>query len=174
MSLPAEVHQVAATRWEDVKQYCLTPSKGMPLHLGLFLVLALLLCVVRRQVHLWAATDTASSAATTAFDRPYSSAFIVFAFVVTGHNSSMPSTVQQLITLAAVVPMIRVVASVADSKVTRGLCIIGLFFPLMVMRQAVAGTPWLEQVIVTLETAAGIAVLDGRWLGDTSGVRLKM
>jgi potassium-dependent mechanosensitive channel len=158
-SLPAEVHRVAVTWWNDVRQYVLTPSMGMPFQAGLYLVLVLLLCAARRQAHLWAEPDEGLSAATTALARPYSAAFLAFLIVADRPASSIPATVQQLLSIPAIVPAIRLVAPVASPTVTRCLYVIGIFYISSLVRQAFAGTPWLEQAILVLETLAGAALL---------------
>ncbi len=158
---PARVRQIAADHWADIVQYVRDPSQGMPLHLGLFVALALLLGAARRRIQRWAAAGEGASFATTVFDHPYAAAFTATLFVVTVPSLPFPSpTVRNLFVVLGLVPMIRLTRPVVDPRIVPGLYALGVLYALDTIRQIFAGAPLIEQLILSLETLAGMAVLE--------------
>ena len=156
---PARVRQSAADRWADIEQYVRDPSQGMPLHVGLFVALALLLGAARRRVQRWAAAGEGLSFATTVFDHPYAAAFTATLLVVSTPNLPIPPVVRHLFVVLGLVPMIRLTRPVVDPLLVPGLYALGVLFALDTVRQAFGGIPLIEQALLLLETLAGMAVL---------------
>ncbi|HVO83664.1 MAG TPA: mechanosensitive ion channel domain-containing protein, partial [Syntrophobacteria bacterium] len=73
-----------------------------------------------------------------------------------------PPTVRDLLALLALAPIIRLMKPAVDPQVTPGLYALGILYALDTARQAFAGATVLEQVIIVLESLAGMAVLG--WL----------
>jgi potassium efflux system protein len=156
---PTRVRGVAASKWADLKQYLHDSSKGMPIHIGLFLVLVVLLCSMRRQVQRWAAVGEGSRLATTVFDRPYAAALIGTLFVATSPVLSTLPAVRELSNVLQLMPMIRLTESVVDQRLVRGLYAFVVLFAFDTVRQALAGVPLVEQALILLEMFAGVTLL---------------
>jgi hypothetical protein len=155
----ARVRGIAARLWEDIKQYLHYPSKGMPIHAGLFVLLVGLLCGMRRQAKRWTTAGEGSSPAMTVFDRPFSAALVATLFVATAPYSSTSTTVRQLFTILELVSLIRLTRPVVNPRVATGLYALGTLFALNTAREAFAGALLIEQVAILIEVLAGMAVL---------------
>ena len=85
------------------------PSAGMPLHAGLFIVLAFLFFAARRHVREWSSAGEAVSPAFRVFENPYSAALVAPLLIATSSFSQIPAMVQTLIKVLAIAPIIRLV-----------------------------------------------------------------
>jgi small-conductance mechanosensitive channel len=159
-TLPARLPKVAAAYWAGIRQYVGDPSRGMPLHAGLFVGLVLLLRAARRQVDRWATSGEGTPAAARVFDRPYAAALIGSLLVAAGPvTSSAPPAVRQLCEILALAPMIRLIRPEVGPQVIPALYALGVLFAFDSGRHVFAGTPSAEQLILVLEALAGIVVL---------------
>ena len=70
-TLLARAGEIATDRWADISQYVRDPTKGMPFHVGLFVVLVALFNAARRQVRRWAMEGRDLPPSANVFDRPY-------------------------------------------------------------------------------------------------------
>jgi len=154
----ARVRQIAADRWAEIDQYVRNPSKGMALHVGLFVALTLLCWAGRRQVHRWEAAGEGSSA-TPVFDHPYAAALIVSLLIASSPYLPSPPTVRNLFEVLALVPIIRLVKPAVDPRLAPGLYALALLFAVDTVRHALAAAPIIEQTIRVLESLGGMAVL---------------
>jgi small-conductance mechanosensitive channel len=151
--------EIAASSWSDINQYFRDPSKGMLIHIGLFMILAILLSAGRRQIRRWALAGESSTFATTAFDRPYATALVATLFVASSPNLPTPSTVRQLFSVLELAPMIRLTLPVVDPGLISPLYALFFLFALNTVRQIFAGMPLIEQTAIMVEILAGMAVL---------------
>jgi potassium efflux system protein len=156
---PARVRQTAAEQRGDIERYLRDPSQGMPLHLGFFAVLALLLGVARRRIQRSAAAGEGLSFATAVFDHPYAAAFTAILLVVSTPSLPIPPVVRHLYIVLGLVPMIRLTRPVVDPRLLPGLYTLGVLYVLDAVRKAFSGAPLLEQALLLLETVTGMAVL---------------
>jgi potassium-dependent mechanosensitive channel len=166
----SRVREIVAGQWADIEQYIRNPSKGMPLHIGLFILLAILLCLMRRQVRRWPDSAEGPSQAITVFDWPYSAALLGTLFVATSPNLPTPPTVRQLFSILELVPMIRLTKPVVNPLIIPGLYLLGGLFTLNTAREAFAGAPLTEQGVILIEIVTAIAALG--WaltLGNRAG-----
>jgi potassium efflux system protein len=155
---PARVRQIAVDRWTEIEQYVADPLKGMALLVGLFVVLALLWWAARRQVHRWQAAGEGSPA-TGVFDHPYAAALIISLLIASSPYLPAPPMVGDLFELLALAPIIRLMQSTVDPRVVPGLYALVLLFAVDTVRHVFAGAPVVEQMIIVLESLAGIALL---------------
>jgi small-conductance mechanosensitive channel len=153
------VRQIAAGQWVDIKQYIHDSSKGMPLHVGLFVLLVILLCMMRREVHRWATPGKGPDPATTVFDRPFSAALVITLFVATSPNLPTPVTVRHIFSVLELAPIIRLTQPVVNPLIVTGLYVLGGLFALNTFREAFAGAPFIEQAVTLIEILAGMAAL---------------
>ncbi len=156
---PARLRQSAADQWADIEQYVRDPSQGMPLYVGLFVALAMLLGAARRRVRRWAAAGEGLSFTTAVFDHPYAAAFTATLLVVSTPSLPMPPVVRHLFVVLGLVPMIRLTRPVVAPLLIPGLYALGVLYVLDAVRQALGGIPLLEQALLLVETLAGMAVL---------------
>jgi small-conductance mechanosensitive channel len=155
----AEVRNTVADRLEDARRYVLEPALGLPWHAGLILALTLLASAARRRMHAWKAAGRGIPGAAAVFDRPYSAALLITALLATSPFSPAPRTVQYPFTLAALLPMIRLVQPVAGARVVRRLYAVALLFAIDIVRVAHDGVRLIEQVLLVVETAAGVLLI---------------
>jgi potassium efflux system protein len=162
-TLPARLPEVGAAFRGALRQYISDPSQGFPMHAGVFVALALLLCSARRRVNRWSASGEGASSAEMVFEHPYSAALVGSLLVAAAPMSPTPPMVRNLFLVLAVFPMIRLIRPVVPPPLIRSLYILGILFALDTVRQAFAGAPLIEQAILVLESIAGITML-GRFL----------
>jgi len=112
--LPGRIREIADGCREDIQRYVSNFVGGMLLHAGLLVALTLLLCSARRRVPQWEASGEGVSAASAVFDRPYAAALLILVLIVTGPASSTPPTVQALLKILALAPMIRLASTVGS------------------------------------------------------------
>src|SRR6266446_4257155 len=157
-ALPERVRQVAAAYWADILLYVRSPAEGLPLHAGLFLVLALAFGAARRQVQRWLAAGEAASSALRVFQHPYAAALLVTLILATSPFVQLPLTVREVFQIVALRPMMLLTQPVVAAPVVPGLYALGGLFALDTVRQAFAGAPRLGQVLLVGETLAGLVV----------------
>ena len=149
---------IVADSWADIEQYVHNPSNGMPIHLGVFVVLAVLFCAIRRKVHRW--TDGEDNAAiNTVVNAPFFAALIASLLFASWPYSPAPPIVRNLFEALALVPIIRLLKPTVDQRAVVGLYALGVLFFLDTLRHAFAGTALFDQVMVVLEALAGMGVL---------------
>jgi small-conductance mechanosensitive channel len=152
--------EIASERWADISQYVRDPAKGMPFHVGLFVVLVVLFNSARRQVRRWAMEGRDSPPAANVFERPYASALLVpMGLGASVVLSPAPPTVRELLPILALVPMLRIVQPVVDARVVRAFWVLGGLYALDTILQLfdVAGS--VERVILLLEIFGATVVL---------------
>ena len=143
----------------DIQQYLTSPSMGMPLHVGLFIALTLLMCAGRRRVDRWKGSGDSISSVATVFGYPYSAALIGSMLVATGPVSPTPQTVKSLFEIAALAPMIRLAQPVVDHRVIPGLYALAILFSIDIVRQTFDGLPLIGQTLLVLQAAAGTLMI---------------
>jgi potassium-dependent mechanosensitive channel len=158
-ALPGRIREIAEGCWADIQEYLSNFAKGMPLHAGLFMTLTLALCAARRRVQQWKASGEGVSSASAVLDRPYAAALLTSVLVATGPASPTPPTVQSLLEILALAPMIRLTRPVVDPRMITGFYALALLFPVDTIRQTLDGAPLLGQIILILEALAGSLML---------------
>jgi small-conductance mechanosensitive channel len=158
--LIARAREIAADRWADISQYARDPTKGMPLHVGLFAVLVFLFNAARRQVRLWAIEGRDLPPAANVFDRPYSSALLIAMGIgASVIFSPAPPTVRDLFPVLMLVPMLRLVQPVVDSRVFKVFWVLGGLFALDTIVQFFGVSRSINHVILLLEILVGSVAL---------------
>ena len=148
-SLPDRLREIAGGYRTEIQQYASDPSRGMPLHVTLFLALVLVCCAARRKRRGWAATGEGVSATVTVFEHPYAAALIVSLFIASAVISPAPARVKELFSILALVSMIRLVRPVVDARLAPGLYAVAALYALDVVRQNLGGAPLIEQVLLS-------------------------
>ena len=157
-ALPARARQVASAYWADIRRYVHNPAEGLPLHAGLFLVLALVFGAVRRQSQRWQTAGEAASSALSVFQHPIAAALLVTLLIATSPFTQLPITVREVCYIVALLPMLLLTQPVVAASVVPGLYALGGLFALDIVLQALAGTPQLSQGLLIGETLVGLLV----------------
>ena len=169
MFLPGRISEIAAAFWADIVQYVRDPSREMPLHAGLFVLLSLVICAARRNMHRWAAGGVDTPSAATVFDRPFVAALFASLYVATRISSPTPFTAKELFTVLALAAMIPLVKPVVSPLLAPGLYAVWGLYTLDVIREVFGGAARVEQVLLLLESLAGMAVV--AWLLGSQRLR---
>jgi small-conductance mechanosensitive channel len=154
--LPERVRQVATAYWSDILRYVREPAVGLPLHAGLFLVLALVFGTARRQVQRWQTAGEAGSSALRVFQHPAAAALLITLIIATSPFAQIPLTVREVFQIVELLPMLLLTRPVVAAPVVPGLYALGGLFTLDTVLQALAGTPRLGQVLLVGETLLGL------------------
>lgn len=165
--LPGRIREIAVDSWTDILDYVREPSRGMPIHVGLFVAFPLLLHAVRRRTCDWAATDPGAASAAMVLERPYSAALIISIFIATMPASPVPPTVRILLGMLGVLAMIRLLQPSMTQETIRILCAMAVLIALDGARKRFSGVQPIEQGILLLELLSGIAVLGWILLSGT-------
>jgi small-conductance mechanosensitive channel len=163
-ALSKRVHQVTTAYWSDTLRYVRDPAAGLPLHLGLFLVLALAFGVARRQVQRWQTAGEAGSSALGVFQHPIAAALLITLFIATSPFVQIPLTVRDVFQIVEFLAMLLLIRPVVAAPVVPGLYALGGLFALDTVLQALAGAPRLGQVLLVGETLLG-SMMAGWMLG---------
>jgi potassium efflux system protein len=156
---PARVRRVARGLWADISQYFSDSSKGLILHIGLFVIVALLFGAARWHVRRWRVTGESSLQAIAVFERPFSAALVVTLFAATSPYLPTVPIMRKIFAILELVPMIRLTKPVVNPVVGTGLYVLGVLFALNTAREAFAGALLIEQTVIVIEVLAGMAAL---------------
>jgi potassium-dependent mechanosensitive channel len=180
-TLADHLPQIVASYWRDILLYVRDPSRHMPRHVVMFLVLSLVLLAARRHV---GPVETAGGRplhGTAVFDHPFAAALLVTLIIATAPASPVPVTVKRLFEIAGLVPIIILTRRSLPPTVTPVIYALAILFATDSVRQAVTGDPPISQAMLVLEAVAGIVVLvwlwfygayrEARGLGQTSTLR---
>ena len=142
----------------DFVRYVRDPSGGL-LHLGLFLVFAVIFWAARRQIDRLVAAGEPTSSAIKPFSSPFAAALLFTLTVLTSPVSrEIPIAVGELFQILACVPMILLIRQVAGVWMVRALCWLSFLFAVDTVRSAVAAGAPIDQVILLSESLLGIVV----------------
>lgn len=162
LQLSQRIHKVAMAYRAGILEYVRDPAGHMQFHLGLFLVLALVFSLTRRQIHRWMTAGETHSSNIMVFDRPFAAALLISILFATSPFSEIPITVRDLLQILALVSMILLIQPVVEAPLIPGLYALGLIFTVDTLRQAFAGAPLIDQAILVFENLAGMMV--AAWL----------
>jgi potassium-dependent mechanosensitive channel len=157
-SFPVRIRQIGAGYWADLDRYAREP-RGMPLHVGMFAALALLLMEARRRIRRFSPGLEGPSAATAVFDRPYAATVIVALLTVASPYLLVPPTIRNLLVVLGLAAAIRLTQPTIDQRIVPELYALWALFALDSFRGVLAGVPAVEQALLIVEALAGLAVL---------------
>jgi small-conductance mechanosensitive channel len=163
-TLPERLPKIAASFWGDILLYVRDPSRHMPRHIAIFIVLSLVLLAARRQVSQREPAEGSESHATAVFDHVFAAAALVTLMVATAPASPVPLKVKQLFQIAALVPIILLTRRAVPPIVVPAIYALAILFTTDTVRRAVTGEPPAGQGILVLEAVAGIAVVVWLWI----------
>jgi potassium efflux system protein len=159
MALPDRVHKVSAAYWSGIVEYVRDPHEGGPLHAAVFVALALLFTAARRKIGAWEKSGETASLALSVFELPYAAALAMALLIATSPFFQVSTPVQQVLTISALAPMIRLARPVVRPSVLSAIYMLGFLFAIDTLRQAFAGFQVVDQAILIAETLAAIVTL---------------
>lgn len=160
---------VAASYRADILQYIHDPSRHLPHHLAIFIVLSLMLFGARRRLAKSEAAGSSPEHGSVVFDHVFAAALLLTLMIVTEPNSPAPVTIKRLFQIAALAPIIILTRRVVLAKFIPAIYALGILLVIDTVRIAVASDPPMGQAILVLEAAIGIIVLS--WLSFYGGRR---
>ena len=86
-ALPHRLRDIARGFQTSFREYIRDPSRGMPLHVALLLVLTMATCAARRKKRQWKDSGVGVSPIVKVYDHPYSAALILVLLAATAVNS---------------------------------------------------------------------------------------
>jgi small-conductance mechanosensitive channel len=158
-ALPDHVRKVGLANWSDIVRYIRAPREGAAVHAAAFIVLASLFAAARRKLDDWKKSGPPALPALQVFERPYAAALATVLVYATSPFFQIPTSARQLLTIIALVPLMRLVQPVVTSVVVSGLYALALLFAVETLRQAFGGIRFVGQIILVAETLAAILVL---------------
>ncbi len=158
-ALPEHLRKISHNRWADVGSYIREPSRGSGLHGAFLIVVALAFLLARRKLDQWTKSGSSVSPGLLVFERPFSAALVAVLVLVTSPFIQISLPVRQLLTIIALVPMLRITRRVVSPSVAALSYAVCVLFTLDTVRQAYAGIQVIGQVILVIETFAAIIAL---------------
>src|SRR5262245_52195699 len=154
--------EVVASYRRDILDYIHDPSRHLPRHVVIFIVLSLVLLAARRQVGKWQESEDRTLHDTAVFDHVFAAALLLTLMIASAPTSPVPVTVKRLFQIAALVPIILLTRRAVVPIVLPVIYAVAILFAVDTVRRAIAGEPPMGQGILVLEAIGGIAVL--AWL----------
>jgi small-conductance mechanosensitive channel len=158
-ALPNHVRETTHGRWLDFINYVREPREQSGLHAALFLVLAFLFVRARRKILGWLKSGSPSAPDPVVFMRPFSAALAATLVFATSPFVELAASVKQLLNVAAIVPVLRIITPVVSPSVAALSSAVCVLFAVEMVRQAYAGVQVIGQAILVGETLAAIIVL---------------
>jgi small-conductance mechanosensitive channel len=157
---PEIVRKLAAAHWSDIEKYIGEQLEEGFVPGALFIVLALVFSAARRKISTVDKSAGVAASAILVFERPYSAALATVFIYLTSPFFPMPVALRQLLTIVALVPILRLVRpmmSVAAAALIYGFCFL---FAVDTVRQTFAGgLQAIGQAFLFAETLAAIIML---------------
>jgi small-conductance mechanosensitive channel len=157
--LPGRINKITASYREDIIRYFHDPDERMPFHAVIFIFLMLLFLSARHQIRKWSGAGESMSSAVRVFDHPIAMAIALTLLVITSSLLYVPYAVKALIRICSIAPVIILVRPVVAARMVHGLYMLGLLIAIETLREVFSSDPLMLQVILLLESLAGIAAL---------------
>ncbi len=166
-ALPSRIREVGIGHRSGMAGYLRDPSQGIARHLAILAIVAIVLLAVRRRVRHLDMTPEGASPATRVFEHPYSATVVIALLIVSSPWSPLPPALRSVVVVLGFGAVIRVTRPAVDPRLGAEFYMLWGLFALGTVRALMAGLPVFEQVLLTLEALAGIALI-GRSLRSGS------
>jgi potassium efflux system protein len=158
-NFPARVREIVPEWWKQISNYLQEPAMGLPLHIGIFIILAFVFWMARRRLHQWQAGGEEISPVLMVFENPFAAALLFSLSIASGPHSSAPGMVKVLFEIMVFAPIISIIKPVVDPRFLPELYVLWVLYAVDAFRQALSGGQFSGQFIVIIETLAGATVL---------------
>jgi potassium efflux system protein len=158
-ALPHSLEVISRGIWLNILRYLKDPSRQMPLHAALFVLLAASACMFRHRNRRLMPSGTGVSSAAKVFDRPFSAALMVALMVATGELSQTPERAKDVLLALMLVPTYRLTRPSIDPRLAPAVFAAVVLYLFELVRQSLGGALLVEQSMLMLESLAGLAVL---------------
>ena len=158
-AFPERLREVSPAWWMEMFHYLRNPALGMPIHIGLFVVLGIVFWAVRRRVRRWKTVGEDISPSLMVFERPFAAALLITLGMASGPYSGAPVFVKVIMVILAFAPVIRLIKPVVAAQVLPELYALWFLLAIDAFRQALSGGQFSGQLIVIIETLVGAIVL---------------
>jgi potassium-dependent mechanosensitive channel len=165
--LSERVPQAAAAYRADILQYIRDPSRGVPQHVAIFIVLSLILFAARRRLEKSETSSSRPEHGSVVFDHVFAAALLLTLMIVTEPGSPAPVTVKRLFQIAALAPIIILTRRVVLPSFIPLIYVLAILLVTDTVRGAIASDLSMGQAILVLEAAIGILVLS--WVSFSEG-----
>jgi len=169
LTLSSRLPQVAAAYRADIVQYIRDPSRHMPHHVAIFIVLSLLLLAAKRRVAKEEAAGNRPEHGSVMFDHAFAGALLLTLMIATEPSSPAPATVKRVFQIVSLAPIIILTRRVVLPKFIPAIYALAILLLIDTVRRAIASDLPMVQGILVLEAAIGIVVLS--WLSFYGGRR---
>lgn len=147
---------IAAAYSSDIRKYIQDPSEHMPLHAGLFAVLALLFLIFRHRVRKWSEAGESISPSLRVFNNPFAASLTMSLIVATSPHWRTPSIIQGTLQVLNFAPMIVLIRPVISARLFPGLYLLWSLFAVDALREAFSSELPGGQALLVLESLAGL------------------
>jgi len=155
----AHIRAVAAGRWANLVWYVGNPSAGMASHVAVLAAVALVMSAVGRRARGAGSPFEGAESAIAVLQRPYSATAVIALLVIAAPGSPVPPTVRGLLVVLALGPVIALTGLAASRRLAPLVYALWTLFIVDNVRETIAGTPVIEQLVLISEMLAAIAVL---------------
>ena len=169
-TLPHRLGDIARGFQTSFRQYIRDPSRGLPLHMALLLVLTMATCAARRKKRQWKDSGVGVSQIVKVFDHPYSASLILVLLVATAVDSPAPAHVKCILAALAIIPMIRLVRPVIDPRFAPMVFTAVILYAIDLVRQAFGDAPWWSKRSSYLKAWRRSLCWDGCCILDACGI----
>jgi len=158
-AFPPYVRRTASDHWSEIVKYVSEPRDGSGLGVGLFVVLVVLFVTARRKVAAADKSGAATSSAISVFERPYAAALAMTLIILTSPFVQLPTVVRHLLTIVALVPMLRVARPMLSASIASVSYTFCFLLAIDTLRQSFSGIRMVGLAILVLETLAAIIAM---------------
>ncbi len=162
--LAAQLRQALRESGRDVVAFVAQEQGRIWIHLAIVLALGAGLIALRRPVATLSAEDAALRGASKVLSRPWSAAFLLSLALTRGFYPPLPPTVRDLLSLALLAPLLRLLLGVLPDLFRRPLFALAALFALDRLASLAPPRTLLARLAVLLVTAGALA-------GFASGLR---
>jgi potassium efflux system protein len=128
----------------------------------MFLVLGVIFRAMRRRARRWSALDDSLAVRFHPFEYPWASAALLSLLVASQTPPSEPRALQASVALAAMVPIIRLIANLTPHEFVPVVWVVGILHVIDLVRSLVTTIPLVEQAVFLAQLVALVAAVE--WL----------
>jgi small-conductance mechanosensitive channel len=157
--VPARAREGMEADRAALRRFFQTHRAVIPLHLLIWLVLGAAFSYLLRPARRRSGDDPTLADAVRVFEFPFSAALLVALFLTPWLYGDVPRVVRSLVGLLGLVPVLRMVTSLAEPSLRASVIGLGLFYALERLDDIAEVVPLFDQLVFLGEMLVGIAFL---------------